>query len=482
MAKDSLLKTDGVQDHFQRIIYPSSQKPWANAGMDKIFGKLQVGSSRTLIPSISGPEFLFIYPENAQIVISRLKPGQHASVGGICFLHSGMVFAGKRVVDKRGRRRMVYLDLAATLPKEVFPGGRPLQKSDLIKLNGAKISDKGWRLYAPGVNQGAPLGMVNKIFRYFETARATGTNLKIVVPTFEYTSSVIASMRLLHMEEEKGARQALQQIAKNYREVFGRIQRDFFPEVKLDVVMTHSSKYRAEINRFARKHPEIMKIQEGATNGFASAFSPEQRRIIRRSSEKESASYRKLFSYFFSTREPIIFMLHGRDLIGYPLEGFQAAEMVVGRRHLSKNVLFLGVPGGPGVAAKDSRNVLLAGYFGGDSKRLGKRDSILPDRQDARTDDYFARRAEKATSDHLPKHVGEQVQNPAGRCPSFIYTRTLGHYVGVKEGPHKVKQGLGRCFANSSHKQCGDLLGKTHSRLKRKLHPPKRQRRVQHRR
>jgi len=484
MAK-KFLDTDGVQEHLARIQYPSSVKAWGAEGMQQIFGKLLAGGSKKVFPNISGPDFQFIFPENYQRVLSRLKPGQHASIGGICFMHTNMLTASKIVTDRNGRRRRIYLDLSLVLPQNIFSGGKPLQSSQLKRLNGAKISDTGWKLHTPGISQGVPLEVVAKVLRYFETARAAGTNLQIIIPTYEYTASTIANMRLLHMDQEKEARQTLEKIARNHQEVFFRMQKSFFPDVKFKVLMTHSPQFRAELNRFARKHSGIIKIKQGAADGVAEAFSPEQIKLIRKLDANESNSYKKLFSYFFSTSEPIIFMLHERDRVGYPLEGLQAAERVVGSKHLSENVLFLGVAGGPGVKiVEDAWPHLVSGYFGEDSKRLGNRDHFLPRTHDARVDGYFSRGGEKAYSNKVPKNVGKGMHAPAGRCPLFYYVRNIGHYVGVKEGPqYKVNKGLGTCYADTSHRECENLFKTTHSRLKRKLHPPKKKhrRRVQHR-
>lgn len=482
MVKDSILRTDGTQKHFKHV-YAASQEAWNGAGLNKVFGSLKLGESRKVIPDISGPEFLIIYPENAQQVIPKMSKGERASIGGFCFLHQGMLTASKRVVDRKGRRFSVHLDLGGIPPKDVFPGGKPLPTSLQRKLNGAKLSNRGWHLHTPGINQGVPLEVVTKALRYFEIARGTGSNLKLMIPTYEYISSTIPNMKLLNMAEEREAANALKRIGENFARVFYRMQREFFPRVKLEVILTHSPKFRSELNRFARQHPKVMKMETGAADGFIIGMTSEQRKALRRLWAKESLEYKKLFSWIFASRQPTVFMLHGRDVDGYPLEGIQVAEKIVGARNLKRNILFLGVPGAPAVAIRDAWPHLRTGAFGKDSRKLGGRDKGLPIDIDARADGYFARRGEKVTSKHLPKYVGKGMQKGQGECPSFSYVRTVGPYVGVTEGPHKVRQAAGRCFANSSHQQCTDLFKTTHSRLKRKLHPAKKKvRRVQHRR
>ncbi|MFH1664071.1 MAG: hypothetical protein ABH986_04670 [archaeon] len=482
MAKDALLKTDATQKHFSHV-HATSQQAWKQAGLHKVFGNLQLGESKKVLPNISGPEFLIIYPENAQEVVSRLKPGQHASIGGFCFLHDGMLTASKRLTDKNGRRFTVHLDLRGIPPKDVFPGGKPLPASLQSKLNGARLSPNGWHLNAPGINQGVPLEVITKTLRYFEIARATGTNLKLLIPTHEYISSTIPNMKLLNIAEEREAADALKKIGENFARTFYRMQKEFFPNVKLEVILTHGPKFRSELDRFARQHPNVMKMETGAADGFIVGMTPEQKRALRKLWAKESLEYKKLFSWIFTSRQPTVFMLHGRDMEGYPLEGIQAAERIAGAKHLKRNILFLGVPGAPAIAIKDAWPHLRPGVFGRDSRRLGGRDNALPVDIDARADGYFGRRTEKAYSDRLPKHAGEGMQKGQGECPSFAYVRTIGPYVGVTEGRHPVKKSLGQCFANSSHEQCSGLFKKTHSRLKRKLHSPKKKtmRRVQHR-
>ena len=467
-----------------RHVHSTSQKAWNNAGLNRVFGNLQLGESKKVIPNISGPEFVIIYPENAQEVVSRLKPGQHASIGGFCFLHDGMLTASKRLVDKNGKKFTVHLDLRGIPPKDVFPGGKPLPTSLQRKLNGAKLSNRGWNLHTPGVNQGVPLEVITKTLRYFEIAKATGTKLKLIIPTHEYISSTIPNMELLNMAQEREAVNALKRIGENFARTFYRMQREFFPNVNLEVILTHNPKFRSELNRFARQHPKVMRMETGAADGFIVGMTPEQKRTLRKLRAKESLEYKKLFSWIFTSRQPTVFMLHGRDMEGYPLEGIQVAERIAGARNLRKNILFLGVPGAPAIAIKEAWPHLRTGAFGQESRKLGGRDNALPADIDARADGYFGRRTEKAYTKKLPKHIGEGMQKGQGECPSFAYVRTIGPYVGITEGSHKVKKSLGQCFANSSHTQCTDLFKKTHSRLKRKLHPKgnkKPMRRVQHR-
>jgi len=270
MAKQDLLRSDYTQRHF-RHVHETSQEAWHDAGMDKLFGKLNLGSSKSDFPiEVSGPEFMIVFPENAERVIKGLRRGQHASTGGFCFLHEGMLTASKRVTDKNGKRFTVHLDLGSPLPRDVFPGGKPLQSSQYERLNEAKLTDRGWRLNTPGVSQGVPLEVVVKALRYFEIARSTGTNLTLMIPTHEYITATIPNMRVLNMspQEEQAARKALIQIGRNYADVFRRMNSQFFPDVNLRVVLTHSPHFRAEVNKFARKHPELMRMETGAADGF----------------------------------------------------------------------------------------------------------------------------------------------------------------------------------------------------------------------
>ncbi len=482
MAKKDLLKSDYTQRHLVHI-YEASAKAWHNAGMDKIFGNLQIGSSRRDFPvHVSGPEFLIIFPQNAQKVVRKLKKGQHASIGGFCFLHYGMITASKRVTDRNGNKFTVHLDLSAPLPKDVFPSGKPLQSSQYKRLNGAKLGNTGWKLHVPGINQGVPLEVIVKTLRYFEIARSTGTNLVLMIPTHEYIAATIPNMQLLNMppEAEAMARNALIKIGRNYADTFHRMNAEFFPDVNLRIILTHNPKFRAEINSFARKHPKLMKMETTVGDGFIVDATPAQRKAIRELWAKESLAYKKLFSYIFASSEPMIFMLHARDIDGYPLEGIQVAEKTVGRKNLERNILFLGIPGAPVVAIKDAWPHLQTGKFGKDSKKLGGRDHALPKDIDARADAYFGRRGEKAYTKKFPTHFGEGMRQGGGRCPAYTYVRTIGPYVGVTEKTgHKVLRALGKCNANTSHRECHTLFRETHQRLKRAIHPPQQKRRTQ---
>ena len=335
-------KHDAIGAHLIGIHYNEALKTWSEgeSSPETVLGALKKGQAAHVFRGIGGPDFNLMYSENTKNVF---QPGADV-IGGFCFLSRGLVTVQKRVVDRNGKEFKVQIDLAGILPKPLFEGGAELQQQSQRLLNGARLSKNGWQIKTPGKIKGVPFGSLLKALRYFEIAQTSGGRLILMIPTNEYASSVAANAVLLKTSPAE-ARRAVYAVGKIYARTLQKLGRAFFPSVKLEVVLTHDLSFQKKLKRFEKQNQkQFNEAKIGQADGFISGYTPEQKRIIRRLWEEETANYLRLFSYIFSRETPTIFGLHARDFVGYPLEGLALAEKIVGKQNINKNenVVFSG--------------------------------------------------------------------------------------------------------------------------------------------
>ncbi|MFH0817602.1 MAG: hypothetical protein V1909_03125 [Candidatus Micrarchaeota archaeon] len=191
-----------------------------------------------------------------------------------------------------------------------------------------------------------PWDFLVKATHYFEIARATGRELTLIIPSYEYAISVEANADLLKIEKGKAWNAAIDS-ADKYASFLKRVGEVFFRDVKLEVVQTHSNEFREKITSFQKAHPEIEQTVLGAGNNFAVGKTPGETDAIRKLLAEESKAYLLFFGSLFGAEKPTVFMLHGRDFDGYPLEGLQGAHNLFGEKRIRENFAWVGVPSAP---------------------------------------------------------------------------------------------------------------------------------------
>ncbi len=473
--KEYIPGTDYVIEHFGKDVFIASKKQMRKTGVNELIGDLTVSDIKELFSGIRGPAFSIIHTLEAKRVINRLNK-THEIVGGFCFLETGMVTATKVVRDRNGRKMRVHIDLQGLLREPLLKGGKKFSKKIMERLNGADLSKGKWKLAVPAKKLGIPLEMLVKAVRYFEIARAAGTKLKLIIPTYEYSRGMMANAKVLGLDPNKVAK-AVESIGRTYEKVLRKLQKRVFPDVRLEIVLTHSPKFQQVIRNFALKHPEIMTAERSAAQGMYVDARKKEINVYDKLFKEESEAWLRLFAYFFSVKEPTIFMLHARDLVGEPLRGLIAAEKVIGREKLRSNLALFGLPGGPVLRAKDPWPLLIERHFGTASPIIGERDKYSPKDSDARTDGYYGGPADRGwTRKRPPKDIGSGLNKDFGRRRSYAknreidprvpYLRALGPYFGIPR--EKLDLVLQECKKGIAERD--KLFRKMHGRIRKTLH------------
>ena len=462
-------------EHLGKDVFIASRRQMRKTGVSELLGDLTLSDIKELFSGIRGPAFSVMHTSKAKRVIDRLNQA-HAVVGGFCFLEIGMITATKVVRDRNGRKMRVHVDLQSLLKEPLLKGGKKFGRKITERLNGADLNRGKWKLAVPAKRLGIPLEMLLKAVRYFEISRAAGTRLKLVIPTYEYSRGIIANARVLGLDQNKVAK-AVENIGETYRKVLRRLQKRVFPDVRLEIVLTHSPEFRRAVDRFVSKHPTITTAERAAAQGVYVGIGGDDINVYERLYREESEAWLRLFAYFFSAKEPTIFMLHGRDLVGEPLRGLIAAEKVIGREKLRSNLALFGLPGGPILRAKDPWPLLIERHFGTASSIIGERDKYSPKDSDARTDGYYGGPADRGwTRKNPPRDIGIGLNKDLGRRRSYAknreidprvpYLRALGPYFGIPQ--EKLDLVLQEC--KNAIAERDRLFRMMHRRIRRTLH------------
>ncbi len=439
-----------------------------------VLGEIKKGEAESIFPKIGGPEFDLIYSQNTHAVAQK---GADV-VGGFCFLSRGLVTASKTVVDKRGRKKRIQIDLMGRLPKPLFPDvGIELTKKNHRQLGGARLNKRGWRVEAPGKGLGVPLEVHVKAMRYFEIARANSGKLTLIIPTMEYGSSVAPNAKELGVSGKK-ARRAVYEIGEEYASDLKRLGKEFFPDVQLEVILTHDAGFQRKLNELEEKHAtEFAQANTRLGDDFLpETLTEKQKDKLRNFWSEETKHELRMFTYIFSRKTPTILGLHARDFLGLPLEGLDLARKIVGVQQIRENVGFVGVTGGPAVSTQIQPRLIAMSTYGQDTKKFEGAVHARSADRDQRLDGYFALPNQRASTNYLPERLGGSIQGkkvlelPAGKCAFWHYVRNIGPYVDVVPEGASVKA-IRRCWHNKSHDECRRLFLETYRRFSRRLKP-----------
>ncbi len=464
--RQGILSTDGTSRHFTKHVFPMATQHWTSKetfAPITVFGPLKKGVvSEETVEGYRGARFSAFFSENLSLIEKRVRGGDGQIIGGFCFLHHGDV-----VAHGVTNGRIVKWALENPPPKPIFDGGADIPKSVIDELGITEFPTQ-WKLEISGLTK-VSWDVLVKATRYFEIARATGQELTLVVPSYEYAVSSAANASLLKMDGEE-VKHAVLQLGEKYASFLGKVGSAFFGDVKLKIILTHDPEFRGKLADFMQRYPLIGKTEMKSGDGFISGVTEEQVRAIRDLWREESVSYLAIFSYIFGSDKSTIFMIHGRDFGGYPVEGLEAANGQFGGVRIRKNVALVGVPSAPIITIKGNAfPLIMRGLYGSESVKFTKREKPVPPDADARYDAYFGLPGELLSSSHLDMGtLGLHLTRGGGDCPFFIYARSLYLYQTVVS-ESEVKKALKSCNSNASHDGCKAVFVQMHKEISQKL-------------
>jgi hypothetical protein len=470
MQRGILATKDGSSKHLIKYVFPISNQKWNSRttfAPRSVFGPLEKGEiSGDTLCGYNGAVFSAFFSGNLELVKARVQKERGELIGGFCFLHMGEICATGEISG-----RIVKLELKNRLPKPFFEGGNEIPKKVLEQLQMESLPTS-WKLETPGLEMKVPWDFLVKALHYFEIARATGSGLTLIIPSYEYGVSCGASAELLGIPK-KDVEDKVVLIAEKYSSFLMKIKDAFFTEVPTTIILTHNPEFRNVLGNFMENYPLIAKTKPDSGSGFIIGATKDQIQATRLLCSDESESYLALFSYIFGSEKPTILMMHGRDIEGYPLEGMEGATEQFGPERIKNNVALMGVPSAPIITVKGNSFPLIVsrgefgGIYGSDSKELAAREENFPPYADSRRDGYFSLSNEWLSSYPLAEDIGRLMTAGDGYCSFFIYVKNLWLYTGIPEA--EVRGALKMCSSNKSHEGCKQVFKAVHEGIRRKL-------------
>jgi hypothetical protein len=401
------MKKVNPAEYFQSIHGELAKgKAWPEAltGKLKFTGEFQQ-SAREWGLGIGGQIHPALYSSNVEKLVKRKETSLMA---GICLVSAGVLRATQNVDGKQ-----YSIDISQEIPKEILRESRssfaqwtangsfnPEGGTPKLKL-GRKWKFQG--ITDPGIT----LGKVMKIFRYFEIAHALNKPLNFVLPTIEYSITAEENAKKLGIDPSS-VRKTMIKVGENYEEIIKAIQREFFPKIKTNIMLTHENRIYGRIEKEAnsREFHSAIKSTEGS---YMDAWARTTAK------DKEEARFLAIFTRL--TNKPTIWLLNGRDtdtIFPFSLKVVEKAQKGQGKRFG-----LIGVPGGPAIRTWNSFRQ--------------KNDLLRYDHPATAADDYFGRYPHQTANIRQPQKLesAELLLDAKGNPTISYYLHNLGPYFGI---------------------------------------------------